>query len=89
MSTMAPAPEEVAATETLMNSLSATNQERTQAETRMAELVVTARLRGVEWKRIGVALGVSTQAAQQRFGPLVRAAEREAKKTRGQTELAM
>jgi hypothetical protein len=37
----------------------------------MLSLVAEARARGVSWATIGAALGVTKQAAQQRFGPYV------------------
>lgn len=36
-------------------------------ETRLTEAVEIARARGRSWTRIGIALGVSRQAARQRF----------------------
>lgn len=36
-------------------------------EARLTEVVETARARGRSWTRIGIALGVSRQAARQRF----------------------
>lgn len=38
-------------------------------ETRLREAVETARARGRSWNHIAVALGVSRQAARQRFAP--------------------
>jgi hypothetical protein len=39
------------------------------AEASLDEQVVVLRGRGVSWARVGAALGVSRQAAWQRFGP--------------------
>jgi len=40
------------------------------AEARLRETVEIARAHGRSWGRIGMALGVSRQAARQRFSPL-------------------
>lgn len=40
-------------------------------EAQLVEVVAMARAHGRSWTRIGVALGVSRQAARQRFGKLV------------------
>jgi hypothetical protein len=40
----------------------------------LLSIVGEARARGVSWQAIGTALGVSKQAAQQRFAPYVREA---------------
>jgi hypothetical protein len=50
------------------------------AEADLAAAVDTARRHGRSWQMIGLALGVSTQAAQQRFG--AKKPKRTAKKTR-------
>lgn len=42
-------------------------------EARLREAVAVARLRGRSWNRIALALGVSRQAARQRFADRVRA----------------
>lgn len=42
-------------------------------EVRLRELVQVARAHGRSWARIGIALGTSRQAAQERFGEKVRA----------------
>jgi hypothetical protein len=39
-----------------------------EAETRLANAVQAARANGRSWGRIGLALGVTKQAARQRFG---------------------
>lgn len=44
----------------------------TAAEARVTELVAVARAHGRSWGEIGIALGVSRQAARQRFDRLVR-----------------
>lgn len=41
------------------------------SEARLREAVDIARAHGRSWGRVGLALGVSRQAAQQRFGRLV------------------
>jgi hypothetical protein len=41
------------------------------AEARLREAVEVAHARGRSWGRIGVALGVSRQAARKRFGQVV------------------
>jgi hypothetical protein len=41
---------------------------RARSERHVAEAVVAARRAGVSWKRIGAELGISAQAAQQRYG---------------------
>lgn len=46
-------------------------QERT-AEQQIGRLVRELRREGCPWSVIGMALGISRQAAQQRFGPLLR-----------------
>lgn len=42
-------------------------------EARVRELVARARANGRSWGEIGIALGVSRQAARERFGEKVRA----------------
>ena len=42
--------------------------ERARSERQVAEAVVAARQAGLSWSRIGKELGVSAQAAQQRYG---------------------
>ena len=47
---------------------------RAQNEHQTVEAVIGARRVGLSWRRIGAELGVSAQAAQQRFGRLVETA---------------
>jgi hypothetical protein len=47
---------------------------RARSERQIADAVGTARRAGVSWKRIGTELGISAQAAQQRYGPATRSA---------------
>lgn len=42
---------------------------RARSERQISEAVDAARRAGISWKRIGVELGISAQAAQQRCGP--------------------
>lgn len=42
-------------------------------EARVRELVARARAKGRSWGEIGIALGVSRQAARERFGEKIRA----------------
>jgi len=42
---------------------------RAHSERQIADAVDRARRDGMSWKRIGAELGVSAQAAQQRYGP--------------------
>ena len=46
---------------------------RARSERQISEAVDVARRAGISWKRIGVELGISVQAAQQRYGALYRA----------------
>ena len=46
---------------------------RARSEPQISEAVDVARRAGISWKRIGVELGISAQAAQQRYGALYRA----------------
>ena len=48
--------------------LSATAALRSAADEKLFELVQFARSSGASWSAIGEALGVSTQAAHQRYG---------------------
>jgi hypothetical protein len=41
---------------------------RARSERQLADAVAAARLAGLSWSRIGTELGVSAQAAQQRYG---------------------
>ena len=43
---------------------------RARAERQIVEAVQTARADGISWSRIGVLLGTSAQAAQQRYGAI-------------------
>lgn len=49
--------------------LEALSRRRTETEAAIAALVGSARTAGAPWLAVGVALGVSAQAAQQRYGP--------------------
>lgn len=43
---------------------------RARGERQVAEAVGEARRAGLSWKRIGASLGISAQAAQQRYGTI-------------------
>lgn len=47
---------------------------RARSERQIGEAVVLARRVGISWKRIGTELGITAQAAQQRYGPVTRSA---------------
>ena len=47
---------------------------RAQGERQTGEAVLAARRAGVSWKRIGAELGISAQAAQQRYGSVPKSA---------------
>lgn len=47
---------------------------RARSERQVSEAVEAARRAGVSWKRIGAELGITAQAAQQRYGPVSRSA---------------
>ena len=47
---------------------------RARTERQVSEAVNLARKAGISWKRIGAELGISAQAAQQRYGPLTKPA---------------
>lgn len=47
---------------------------RARSERQIAEAVDAARRAGISWKRIGIELGISPQAAQQRYGSVSRSA---------------
>lgn len=47
---------------------------RARSERQIAEAVEAARRAGIPWKRIGTELGISAQAAQQRYGEIARPA---------------
>lgn len=49
--------------------LEARGRRRTETEAAIAAVVGTARAAGAPWSAVGAALGVSAQAAQQRYGP--------------------
>jgi hypothetical protein len=42
--------------------------DRARTERYVGEAVEAARRAGISWKRIGIELGISAQAAQQRYG---------------------
>lgn len=48
--------------------LDALGRRRTETEAAIAAVVGTAREAGAPWSAVGAALGVSAQAAQQRYG---------------------
>jgi hypothetical protein len=48
--------------------------DRARSERQIGEAVSAARRAGMSWKRIGRELGISAQAAQQRYGPEKRSA---------------
>jgi FAD/FMN-containing dehydrogenase len=43
---------------------------RARSERQVADAVSAARRAGLPWKKIGSELGISGQAAQQRYGPI-------------------
>lgn len=43
---------------------------RARSERQVADAVDSARRAGLSWKRIGTELGISAQAAQQRYGAI-------------------
>lgn len=47
---------------------------RARSERQISEAVDAARRAGISWKRIGVELGISAQAAQQRYGSVSKSA---------------
>ena len=47
---------------------------RARSERQMSDAVDAARRAGISWKRIGAELGITAQAAQQRYGPVTRSA---------------
>ena len=47
---------------------------RARSERQITEAVDAARRAGISWKRIGVELGISAQAAQQHYGSLTKSA---------------
>ena len=44
---------------------------RARSEQQLLDAVVTARVAGLPWQKIGAILGTSAQAAQQRYGTVV------------------
>jgi hypothetical protein len=44
---------------------------RARSEQQIVDAIVAARATGTSWQKIGVILGTSAQAAQQRYGPVV------------------
>ncbi len=54
---------------TVGEALTATSALRSAADRKLFELVGFAREAGASWAAIGEALGVTTQAAHQRYGP--------------------
>jgi hypothetical protein len=53
----------------LLNMLTAIKQESVDLDAKLTREVRRARRAGVSWERIGAALGISVQAASQRWGP--------------------
>ena len=47
---------------------------RARSERQISEAVELARRAGISWKRIGIEIGITAQAAQQRYGPVTRSA---------------
>jgi hypothetical protein len=47
---------------------------RARSERQISEAVAAARRAGISWKRIGNELGISAQAAQQRYGAVPKSA---------------
>ena len=47
---------------------------RARSERQITDAVHAARRAGISWKRIGAELGITAQAAQQRYGPVTRTA---------------
>jgi len=47
---------------------------RARSERQIGDAVDAARRAGISWKRIGVELGISAQAAQQRYGSVSKSA---------------
>jgi len=56
----------------LLADVTAANADRAAADDRIATLVGAARMAGASWSQIGAALGVSRQAAHERYGRPVR-----------------
>jgi len=47
---------------------------RAHGERQLVEAVTAARAKGIPWQRIGELLGISAQAAQQRYGGIIESA---------------
>jgi hypothetical protein len=48
--------------------------DRARTERQVGEAVAAARRAGFSWKRIGIELGISAQAVQQRYGAMTKPA---------------
>jgi len=46
---------------------------RARSEQQLLDAVITARAAGLSWQKIGIILGTSAQAAQQRYGAVIEA----------------
>jgi hypothetical protein len=53
----------------ILNMLTAIKQESSDLDAKLTREVRRARRAGVSWERIGAALGITVQAASQRWGP--------------------
>jgi uncharacterized protein with PIN domain len=53
----------------VLRRLEALRRRRSDTEATIVAVVGTARAAGASWSAVGAALGVSAQAAQQRYGP--------------------
>ena len=56
--------------ELALNDLQDLANERADLDLRIWRSVIVARTKGLTWEQIGTALGVTKQAAQQRYGHL-------------------
>jgi hypothetical protein len=54
-----------------LQELAALAQRKTELDDRIGFLANSARVDGTTWEAIGASLGVTKQAAQQRYGPRV------------------